>query len=116
MAAITDPRFSAETAVPLEVKAGGITIHHGRMVHGSRPNLSSKPRRLLLMEFRANDAWPLVGISSWEAFNAQILRGEPCYEPRMEPVPLRVPYPPPPTGGSIYEGQGYLKDKRHALG
>jgi len=27
--AITDPNFDASGAIPLEVKAGGITIHHG---------------------------------------------------------------------------------------
>src|SRR3954451_18461195 len=49
------------TAVPLTGKAGSITIHHVRAVHGSAPNTSARDRRLLLFQFRAADAWPLLG-------------------------------------------------------
>jgi ectoine hydroxylase-related dioxygenase (phytanoyl-CoA dioxygenase family) len=114
VAAINDLGFSDESALPLEVSAGGITIHHGRMVHGSRPNFSDQFRRLLLIELRATDAWPLVGISDWDKFNARILRGQICYAPRLETVPVRIPYPEPPTSGSIFEGQQYATNKRLA--
>jgi len=109
--AITDPHFSEEGAVPLIVKAGGITIHHARMIHGSAPNRSNRQRRLLLFEFRAVDAWPMMGVKSWEEFNGQILRGEPCWAPRVEVVPVRIPLPPTPTTGSIYESQTYYSKK-----
>ncbi len=108
--AINDPAFSEEGGVPLEVKAGGITIHHARMIHGSCPNHSDRPRRLLLLEFRAVDAWPLLGVKDWEEFNALIVRGEPTQEPLVEPVPVRIPLPPTPTVGSIYEAQSYFTD------
>src|SRR4051794_22152398 len=39
-------------AVPLTGKAGAITIHRVRAVHGSAPNRSSKARPLLLFQFR----------------------------------------------------------------
>ena len=48
-------------AVPLTGKAGSITVHHVRAVHGSAPNTSARDRRLLLLQFRAADAWPLLG-------------------------------------------------------
>lgn len=111
VAAITDPRFSDANAVPIELKAGGISIHHGRMVHGSTPNRSNKPRRLLLFELRATDSWPLMGIGDWDEFNAMILRGEPVFEPRMENVPIRLPFPPPISSGSIYEAQQHQTNK-----
>jgi ectoine hydroxylase-related dioxygenase (phytanoyl-CoA dioxygenase family) len=108
--AITDPRFTDAGAVPLQVRAGGITIHHARMVHGSAPNHSNRPRRLMLFEFRANDAWPLLGVKDWNEFNAMILRGEPVWEPRVEVCPVRIPLPNTPTTGSIYESQTYLRE------
>jgi ectoine hydroxylase-related dioxygenase (phytanoyl-CoA dioxygenase family) len=108
--AITDTRFREQGAVPLQVRAGGITIHHARLVHGSAPNHSNRPRRLLLFEIRANDAWPMLGVKDWAEFNALILRGEPVFEPRVEKVPVRIPLPNTPTTGSIYESQTYLKE------
>jgi len=34
--------------VPVEVKAGGLSFHHGRTWHGSGPNRGSRPRRSLV--------------------------------------------------------------------
>ena len=57
------------TAVPLTGSAGSITIHHARTIHGSAPNTSNKQRRLLLLQYRAADAWPLLGFpQGWDAF------------------------------------------------
>ena len=91
------------------VKAGGITIHHVRMLHGSVSNTSAQPRRLLLFQYCAIDAFPLGGITNWDAFNATIVRGEPTNIPRVEPVPVRMPYPGSLRTGSIYESQTVLK-------
>ena len=44
-------------AIPLTGNAGSITVHHVRAVHGSAPNTSNKERRLLLLQYRAADAW-----------------------------------------------------------
>ena len=109
--AITDSAFSDDEAQTMTVRAGGITIHHGRMPHGSRPNHSNRQRRLLLFELRAVDAWPILGIPDWETFNSLILRGEPTWAPRIETCPVRIPLPPTPTVGSIYEVQTHLKDR-----
>ena len=49
------------TAIPLTGKAGSITVHHVRAIHGSAPNVSDNDRRLLLFQFRTADAWPLLG-------------------------------------------------------
>jgi ectoine hydroxylase-related dioxygenase (phytanoyl-CoA dioxygenase family) len=48
-------------AVPCLGKAGSITVHHARLVHSSATNLSAKERRFLLFQYRAADAWPLLG-------------------------------------------------------
>ena len=54
--AVTEPGFSPDGAVPLEVGAGGISLHHARVLHGSVPNTSPDPRRLLLFQYCALDA------------------------------------------------------------
>lgn len=107
--AVTDPTFSDKGTTPVMVKAGGITIHHVRMLHGSVSNTSDKPRRLLLFQYCAIDAFPLGGIVNWDTFNATIVRGEATNIPRVEPVPVRLPYPGALRTGSIYESQTVLK-------
>ncbi len=106
--AVTEPDFTPEGAVPIELRAGDISIHHFRLLHGSAPNTSSRPRRLLLLEYAAADAWPLLG-ADWETFKASILRGKPSCEPRLTSVPVRLPLPPAKRRGSIYETQSTLK-------
>lgn len=110
--AITPSRTDVDLgkAVPVEVRAGGVSIHHVRMLHGSAPNRSSRPRRLLLYQYAAVDAWPLSGVPDLDAFNGSILRGEPTFEYRMTPSNARIPRPQPPRTGSIFEIQTQLKE------
>jgi hypothetical protein len=85
--------------------AGSITVHHARMVHGSAVNTSGRPRRLLLHQYRAADAWPLLGVRDFEDYRGLLLCGEDTLAPRIEPVPVRLPLPPAAHQGSIYENQ-----------
>jgi phytanoyl-CoA hydroxylase len=98
-------------AVPLLGKAGSITVHHVRAIHGSASNTSSRDRRLLLFQFRAADAWPLVGAPDIEAFDALMVSGQSTLEPRLERVPVRLPLPPADLQGSIYENQKGLENR-----
>ena len=106
--AITEEDFDPSHAEKVELEAGGISIHHVRALHGSLPNLSSRSRRLLLFQYCAGDAWPLLG-ESWETWEDALLRGEPTCQPRVTDVPVRMPLPPPLRGGSIYETQTELR-------
>ena len=110
--AITDPAFDDSTAVPLELPAGAISIHHARTIHGSTPNRSSAPRRLLLFQMVAIDAWPLMGVDDLSELNSCILRGAPTSQPRLTDVPVRIPLPPADLQGSIYESQTLFKDRK----
>ncbi|HTV43774.1 MAG TPA: phytanoyl-CoA dioxygenase family protein [Stellaceae bacterium] len=93
-------------AVPCLGKAGSITVHHVRAVHGSATNFSGRPRRFLLFQYRAADAWPLLGLKDGiERFDELLLAGEPTLSPRLEPLPVRLPLPPAEHQGSIYENQ-----------
>ncbi len=103
--AVTEPDFQPQGAVPITVKAGGITLHHVRALHGSAPNTSAQPRRLLLLQYCARDAWPLSGVPDWDTFNRYSLRGQPANQPRLAPVPVRIPLPHAERKGSICEVQ-----------
>jgi len=105
----SDVDFAA--AVPATGKAGSMSFHHVRAVHGSAQNMSDKPRALLLYEFAAADAWPLSGVANLEAFDARIVAGEPTIVPRLTAVPVRMPLPPAPHQGSIYENQTSAKSR-----
>lgn len=100
-------------AFPLLGQAGSITIHHVRAVHGSAPNTSPKERRLLLFQFRAADAWPLLGFAAGiEAYDRLMAAGHAnSVAPRLADVPVRLPLPPADLAGSIYENQKGLKNK-----
>ncbi|TDH61618.1 phytanoyl-CoA dioxygenase family protein [Dankookia rubra] len=99
-------------AVPLTGKAGSITVHHVRAVHGSAPNTSNRDRRLLLFQFRAADAWPLLGFpEGMEAYDRLMVAGKPTLTPRLTPVPVKLPLPPAAKQGSIYENQKGLKNR-----
>ena len=99
-------------AVPLTGKAGSITVHHVRAVHGSAPNTSNRDRRLLLFQFRAADAWPLLGFpEGMEAYDRLMVAGNPTLTPRLTPVPVKLPLPPAEKQGSIYENQKGLKNR-----
>ncbi|HEX2943608.1 MAG TPA: phytanoyl-CoA dioxygenase family protein [Rhodopila sp.] len=98
-------------AVPLLGRAGSITVHHVRAVHGSAPNVSDRDRRLLLFQFRAADAWPLLGFPGGiEKYNELMVAGQPR-EPRMSPAPVRLPLPPAARQGSLYENQKGMKTR-----
>lgn len=101
--------FDMADAVPLMGPAGSISIHHGRVLHGSALNKSTRDRRIVFFEMMAADAFPIFGQqphpASLEEFDARMLCGAPTLEPRLAQVPVRVPMPKPPTTGSIYEIQ-----------
>lgn len=100
-----------ESAVPLTGRAGSMTVHHARLVHGSSMNTSARQRRLLLFEFTAADAWPLLGVQDFDDFNDRVVAGQPTLVPRLVPAPIRMPFPKAPHQGSIYENQRSLSHR-----
>jgi hypothetical protein len=91
-------------------------VHHVRTVHGSAPNVSDRDRRLLLLQFRAADAWPLLGFPGGiEKFKAQMVAGQ-HREPRLAPAPVRMPLPPATKQGSLYENQKGMRNRFFDVG
>lgn len=94
--AVTDPAAEKvfAKAVPMTGKAGSISIHHARTLHASATNNSDRYRPLLFITARAADAWPLVEkVEDINAFNKLMMTGQPTLVPRMEDVPVRLPFP-----------------------
>jgi len=108
---VTNPGLALDKAVPLEVSAGSVTVHHVRTLHGSSPNTSQNPRRLWLISYMAADAWPLQGVKDYDQFTKSLLRGDESVRIRVTDHDVRMPLPPSPTGmGSIYEVQGQARE------
>ena len=110
-----DPDFHLSRAVALTGRAGSMTVHHARTLHGSAPNRSVRARLILFFEACAADAWPLLGAGSyihrlgqqamWDDLLERMICGEPVLEPRIETVPVRLPLPPAPDASSIFKSQ-----------
>ncbi|GAB5377558.1 MAG: phytanoyl-CoA dioxygenase family protein [Acuticoccus sp.] len=96
-------------AVKLMAPAGSISLHHARIVHGSAPNRSDRDRGVIFFEMMAADAFPIFGSMtkspSIEDYDSRMLCGVATKEPRLAPVPVRIPQPQPARAGSIYEVQ-----------
>ncbi|MEO0503608.1 MAG: phytanoyl-CoA dioxygenase family protein, partial [Pseudomonadota bacterium] len=110
-----DNGLNTNDAVPLTGPAGSISIHHGRIVHGSALNRSDRPRRILFYEMMAADAFPIMGsMTRWdgiEDYNDRMLCGTPTLQPRLKDIPIRIPQPQPNVAISIYEIQKGLKTR-----
>jgi phytanoyl-CoA hydroxylase len=107
-AGLIDPdtiKSEIERAAPCMGRAGSMSFHHVRALHGSAQNTSDRPRNLLLYEVAASDAWPLMGVKDFEEFNSRLLSGDTIVTPRLSDVPVRMPLPPAKRQGSIYETQ-----------
>ena len=110
-----DPEFHLDQAVTLTGKAGSMTVHHARTLHGSAPNRSDRARLILFYEIARADAWPILGAGSyyhalgqrkfWEDLQDRTIIGEPCLTPLLEHVPVRMPLPPAPDSSSIFKTQ-----------
>lgn len=98
-------------AVPLLGRAGSVTVHHVRLVHGSATNRSNRPRRFLLHQYRAADAWPLRGVKDYAEYESMLIAGPSNTAPRLAPVPVRMPFPKASQENTIYEDQRMLKHR-----
>jgi ectoine hydroxylase-related dioxygenase (phytanoyl-CoA dioxygenase family) len=110
-----DSGVDVRAAVPLLARAGSITVHHVRLVHGSAPNRSPRQRRLLLFEYAAADAWSLRGMEcGFDEYKGLMVAGRFTLVPRVVPAPIRMPWPS--RGDTIYEiQQGFTKERGSAF-
>ncbi|NNE22076.1 MAG: phytanoyl-CoA dioxygenase family protein [Rhizobiales bacterium] len=110
-----DPLFDAGKIVTLTGKAGDMTVHHVRTLHGSAPNLSDRARKILFYELSAADAWPINGnagaytglsqLDVWAKLEENIVCGSQPATARLASVPVTMPVPPAPDSSSIFNVQ-----------
>ncbi len=109
-----DTGFKLADAVSLTGVAGTVTIHHARILHGSAVNTSDRDRKMLFCEMMAADAYPVMGsmtrFDDIEAYDKLMLCGSSTLEPRLAPIPVRIPQPQPELNRSIYEIQAGRKE------
>ena len=81
----------------------------------------------MFVGYTAADSWPLKGIldlglkpttsegdfvkNIYQVYTNNIVRGEPCLQARVENNPIKMPYPPPHSVGSIYENQKEVRGR-----
>ncbi|WP_043734256.1 phytanoyl-CoA dioxygenase family protein [Nocardia asiatica] len=85
------PGFDLDHAVPVEVPAGGMSLHHFRILHGSAPNHSDSDRRVYFLDYAAADSFPIAKKIAPAEFDQRIVRGTSTRQARM--IPLNFPIP-----------------------
>jgi len=81
----------ARDAVPIIGRAGDLCLIDTWMVHGSPANRSSEPRRMLICDYTAADAFPLTLMSVPTAEAGRVLRGEKTRVARFRAGSVELP-------------------------
>ncbi len=85
-------RVPVEKAVYLQGPAGSVTVHHCRMIHGSKPNTNPQlSRPLLLNAFSSADALPVTYNPTYSRHNGTIVRGKRTRWIHYDPRPCLMP-------------------------
>jgi ectoine hydroxylase-related dioxygenase (phytanoyl-CoA dioxygenase family) len=102
---ITEP-VDVCRAVPLAGKAGSVIFMNGMTPHASAPNTSSRPRRTLILSYRAADAFPIYIGDMTLSSEAHVrhVRGEQVRTARFSMSTFPIPRYPKTTK-SLYELQ-----------
>ena len=78
-------------------KAGSVCLMHARLLHGSAPNKSDKPRTLYITTYYAEDAIELSPNHLPSRLTHEIVRGEASGRVRCTPYSLELPEVPTDT-------------------
>lgn len=98
----SDERFAGEIdpglwpdferrAVTLTGRAGDLVFLDSWTVHGSPANRSDSPRRLLIAEYTAADAFPLSPSNILSKYLGHVVRGRPTRTARLRAGPVELP-------------------------
>lgn len=90
-------------AVPCCGPAGSGCLMHTRLVHGSAPNLSDRPRTLFICEYTAEDAYPLHPNHIPSRYMYEVVRGE--HTGRVRCSEYEMAFPETPKGASFFDQQ-----------
>lgn len=81
----------ARDAVPLIGRAGDVCLIDTWMVHGSPANRSSEPRRMLICDYTAADAFPLTLMSVPTTEAGRLLKGKKTRVARFRAGSVELP-------------------------
>jgi ectoine hydroxylase-related dioxygenase (phytanoyl-CoA dioxygenase family) len=96
----------AREAKTFTMKAGSVCLMHTRAGHSSGPNLGTRPRRLFIAVYSAEDAIPLSPNPLPSKHEGLVVRGEKTG--RVRSVPFELKLPQRPSTGSFFNQQvGY---------
>lgn len=84
-------------------KPGTACFMHGRLLHGSAPNLSTGPRTLLINEYRAEDAKPLDRNHIPSRMEGELVKG--VITNRVRCSDFEMAFPEYPTTASFFDQQ-----------
>ena len=90
-------------AVPCTGPAGSASLMHGRLLHGSGPNLSERPRTLFISAYRSEDSYPLDTSHVPSEHEGELVRG--VRTNRVRCTPMEMAFSEVPTGASFFEQQ-----------
>ena len=84
------PDIDLASAVYPAGRAGTVTVHNCRTVHGSAPNTSPRERPLLLQTYAPADAFPYTDLVRKSPRGDTLIRGRPATWARHDPRPCQV--------------------------
>ena len=90
-------------AVPIHGPAGSACLMHTRLLHGSAPNTSDRPRTLFISEYRAEDSKPLQVNHLPSVYEGEVVRGERTNRVRCSTYEME--FPEVPKGASFFSQQ-----------
>jgi len=93
-------------AIPCYGKAGSACLMHSTLLHGSGPNLSDKARTLFIVEYTAEDSYPLQVNHIPSKYMEEIVRGK--FTSRIRCCEYEMAFPEVPTGASFFEQQAKM--------
>ncbi|NKC01642.1 MAG: phytanoyl-CoA dioxygenase family protein [Pseudomonadales bacterium] len=85
------PRVEVGRAAYLGGQAGTVTVHNCRSIHGSPPNMSPRPRPLLLCAYSRADALPITNLTQGGKHSEEFVAGRPARWARFDPRPVLMP-------------------------
>ena len=90
-------------AVPCIGPAGSACLMHGRLLHGSGPNLSDRPRTLFISAYRSEDCYPLDTSHVPSEHEGELVRG--VRTNRVRCTSMEMAFSEVPAGASFFEQQ-----------
>jgi phytanoyl-CoA hydroxylase len=104
-----EAEFAAQ-ATPIHGPAGSACLMHTRLLHGSAPNASDRPRTLFISEYRAEDAKPLQVNHIPSEYDGDVVRG--VRTNRVRCSSYEMEFPEVPTTASFFDQQAKAEPVR----